>query len=551
MKLGMARGIGIVAALAGAVGCESDAPDAVDPPTLTVTSPQRALLRDHAGAITVTGTVAAAASTASPIDRVTVNGAPAPVAADGSFTAVIAAGEGFTQIHTVAHAANGGEATDTRAVIAGELRKPGTNIDRALTAAISADAFAKISVAAGTMMKQMDVGALARGMNPVQHAGDSNGEDCLFDRVYVDDLRFSDVKIALAPAQDAIDFTVELDGLDTPGHARYALACVSGTESWRITADRVVVSGQLVVTPNGMAGFDTHLVNPYVDITGLNIDASGIPGDIIDMMDLSSTIEWVVEQGAELAMGPVMNQALGGLAGVKHVSALGQTLDVTVAPSAIALDPSGGVITLDTAMLIEGAANSPGYVYTDNGMPHMDAGHGFQLGIADDLANELMAQVTALGLLSITQPSPAGTFDSTKLELTLPPMISADPTDGTMRVMIGDASATFLQAGVPAGHAAVNATMAIKITPANGGAGIAVTIGDPEVEVDVLDDVPNETHFTKAQLAHAVALTMKVQLEAMGALLSAVPLPQIAGMKMRDLSVGGDDGYVMVQGNLQ
>ncbi len=533
----------------GACSSEPGAPK--DPPVLRVTSPTRAYLTNHPGAVQVKGTVTPNATSQAPITQVMVNNIPATVGADGNFVAVIDASQGFTQIHTVASDAAGSTSDDTRSMLAGELQKPGANIAKAITAAISADAFAKISSAAASTIKNMDVGAMVKPMNPVQHAGDANGPDCLYDRVYLDDLKFSNVKISLIPASGALDFSVEIDGLDVPGHAAYAVSCLDGTESWRVTANRVVVSGQLNITPNGMQGFDTKLTNPNVQITGLNIDASGIPGTIIDMMHLNSTIEWVVEKGAEAAMGPIMNQALGGLAGPKQLDVMGKTIDMQVVPADIVFDPTGGLVTLDTSMLIEGSEGSQGFVFTDNGMPNMDPGNGFQLGLADDLMNEMMSQFNAIGMLNLSQASDGGTFDTTAMAMSLPPTISADPADGSMKVMLGDMTATFTNHGAAVAKAAINASMTLKIVPAANGYGVAVQLGKPDIHVDVLDDVANDTRLTNADLERSVSVTLASQIDSISKLLTSIPLPQVAGLQMKNLSIGSDEGYVMVKGSFE
>src|SRR5512135_928788 len=89
------------------------------PPVLKVTSPARSLIQDHAGQITVTGTVAPGVKGA-PVQKVMVNDVAAVVNADGTFSAVVTVKPGATLIHTEATDAGGGVATDTRSVEAGQ-----------------------------------------------------------------------------------------------------------------------------------------------------------------------------------------------------------------------------------------------------------------------------------------------------------------------------------------------------------------------------------------------------------------------------------------------
>src|SRR5690349_1476392 len=89
-----------------------------DTPVLTVTSPKRSTLQDHAGQLLVTGTATPNAK-GDPIDKVLVNNVQAVVGVDGTFTATIDIREGATLIKTVAKDKAGGEADDTRAIQAG------------------------------------------------------------------------------------------------------------------------------------------------------------------------------------------------------------------------------------------------------------------------------------------------------------------------------------------------------------------------------------------------------------------------------------------------
>ena len=532
-----------------AVGCTEGPAPYREPPVLKVTSPARSLVKTGAGQVTVTGTVTPN-SEGVPVEKVLVNNVQANVAADGSFQALIDINEGASFISTVARDQEGGEATDTRAVHAGNLRDVGANIDNAITASMSTQAFAKISAAAGPMIKGMNIGEMLAPMQPMQHSGDTGGEDCLFERVFINDVKFSDISISLVPVQGGLSFRAQIDGLDVPGYARYAVACVDGQTNLRVTADRVVVAGTLLVSPNGMQGFKTDLVDQTVQLTNFQLNASGIPGTIIDMIDMDTAIQFILAKGTELAMEPMMNSAMGALAGPKQLAVLGKNMTMQVSPSDISFDPSGALVTMNMAMLIEGAEGAR-YIYTDNGQPTMDAGNGFQLGLADDLANEMMSEAMAIGLLNIEMPATGGTFDATKISMSLPPMISADPTDGSMKVILGDMIATYTSRGIPVAKAAINAKIDLKIESAGNGYAVALTLGKPEIKFTVLDDIENITRMDDADLAKASEACLNAQIEHISKLLVNIPLPSVAGLQMRNLTVGSDNGYVMVKGTFE
>ena len=495
----------------------------------------------------VTGTVAPNAN-GDPIAEVLVNRVQATLAADGTFSAAIEVGEGATLIHTVARDASGATATDTRAMQAGQLRAVGVNLDRAVTAALSADAFAKLSAAAGPIIEGLDLGALLAPLQPMVHVGDEHGEDGAFARAYVDDVKFSEIKIAMSPVQGGLAFRAEIDRLDVPGHARYAVLWIPGSSTLRITADKIVVAGTLDVTPNGMAGFTTRLANPDVSVANFHLEAPGVPGDILGLLHLDTAIRFIISKGAELAMNPLMNQALGALGGPQQLDVLGKQLDLQVAPSTISFTPSGALVAMNLKVALAGSEASPGFIYTDSGAPTMDPGHGFQLGLADDLANELMAEAQAAGMLDLTIPQAGGTFDAAQIHMTLPPMISADASDGQLRLVLGDMQASYTSHGTPLAKASISAKVDLEISPLVNGTSVAVQLGTPEIHVDLLDDTDNGTGLDGQALSNATAAILGAQLDAMARLLVAIPLPAIAGLEVRDLSIGSDRGYVMVKG---
>jgi hypothetical protein len=260
-------------------------------------------------------------------------------------------------------------------------------------------------------------------------------------------------------------------------------------------------------------------------------------------------ISSIISKGAELAMEPMMNSALGGLAGPKEMDVLGKTLRMEVTPTDITFTNQGALVSMTMGMGISGAESAK-YVYVENGTPSMDPGAGFQLGLADDLANSMMSQAKSIGLLSLEMPATGGTFDSTAIEMTLPPMINAS-ADGKMQVVLGDMMATFKAKGTPVAKAAVNAKIALEVKPAGNGYAVALELGKPELTFNVVDDIANETRMSNDDLETAAAGCIEAQIAHISALLVNIPLPSLAGLQPRNLSVGSDNGYVMVKGTLE
>jgi hypothetical protein len=152
--------------LATAAACK-EAP----PPVLKITSPARSLIQRDAGPILVTGT-ALPGSSGDRVVKVVVNQVEATLQPDGSFTAMLDAPRGAMLLETVATSDSGASASDMRAVQTGQLRPVGTNIDRAITTALSADAFTRLSAAAGPLLRTLDLAAMLAPLQPMVTTGD-------------------------------------------------------------------------------------------------------------------------------------------------------------------------------------------------------------------------------------------------------------------------------------------------------------------------------------------------------------------------------------------
>src|SRR5688500_15084853 len=79
-------------------------------PIVKVSSPQRGMVQSETGQVAVSGTTLPGSDGAR-ITRVAVNGVPATLSADGSFTAVVEVRAGATLLETVASSESGGRGT--------------------------------------------------------------------------------------------------------------------------------------------------------------------------------------------------------------------------------------------------------------------------------------------------------------------------------------------------------------------------------------------------------------------------------------------------------
>ena len=117
-----------------------------------------------------------------------------PLSDDGSFTATIQVPPGGGLIQTTATAEDGGVATDTRAIAAGERRASGSSNPRAIAVQLAPNMFERIAQIATAEIKQADLGTLVRSANPVVDAAPAGG--CFGAQAHVDSVSISDAEVS-------------------------------------------------------------------------------------------------------------------------------------------------------------------------------------------------------------------------------------------------------------------------------------------------------------------------------------------------------------------
>jgi hypothetical protein len=283
----------VASLLTVAVACTSDdLASRPEPPALTVTSPARGTMREGLSSVEVIGTVGASA-TGSAAASVSVNGIDAPLAADGSFRVTVPVHAGTNLISTVALSADGGRADDMRGVLTGTFRPATATVENAIAAQLSAQTFEVLGNTAETLIAQTDLNMLVMPYNPVIAKGLSNGEeDCLYGKVSVrQGLDLDHADIALVPGDAGLALDATLHQLYIPLHARYAAACAStaSTEHHDQRHHRAPARHDRG-RPSTPAASTSSWSRPTVTFTGFDVDASGLPGAVISLLDLDNEI---------------------------------------------------------------------------------------------------------------------------------------------------------------------------------------------------------------------------------------------------------------------
>ena len=103
--------------------------------------------------------------------------------------------------------------------------------------------------------------------------------------------------------------------------------CLDGGSDLTITASHIKVAGMLGVGVRAGA-FDIALTGQTVQLTGVHVDLSGLPGEVIGWLDLDHALASVVGWAAGQLVVPALNSALGSLNDTRTVNVLGTAVDI-------------------------------------------------------------------------------------------------------------------------------------------------------------------------------------------------------------------------------
>ncbi len=525
---------------------------AIDPnaPRVHITSPMRGTFAGDVKTITVTGDASDDVGVAS----VTVNGVAATLAADGTWTATVPVTAGTNLLHAIATDAQGNAGKESRAVVAGPMAKIDMQVPDALTAALSAQTFNALGRGLTGYLINGDLESVIAPHNPVVDVG--GGPDCLYAQGAVTSVKVGGATtVTLTPQSGGLGLSVQLDQLNVGMHLNYAAACIDGSRDITISASHVSITGMLAVGVKQDA-FDIQLTNQNVTITGFNVDLGGIPGAVVDLLHLDTALGPILGWATEKFVVPMLNNALAGLNNTKTIDVLGTPVDVSVKPSSITFDVSGALVKLNTTLRAQGDAMAPGYVFVPNTAPAMDTSHGFQLAIADDAANQLLASFWAAKGMDKTFDLKTGSYgdigklyDKVELAAAVPPYV--DATGGALKLTVGDLVATFKNGDQVATQVAINAEVDVRVTAGSDG-NPRLDVGTPTTYVDILDenvDGANELSTAQFEVISSFALGRIIAVGSGS--IGAIPLPAFGGVAVQNLSIAEQTGYLVVDGEVQ
>lgn len=549
-------GVGGIGTLGALTGCsdhpyDPDAP-AIDPnaPSVHITSPARGTFAGDVPMLLVTGT----ATDDSHVASVEVNGVPAMLAGDGSWQATILVSAGTQLIHATAKDNEGNVGKESRAVVIGPMQPIATAVPQAITAAMSAQTFDAIGRGITGILRAGDLAAFIASRNPVIDLG--SGPDCLFVQAAITHMTAgSATQVSLTPGNGGLKLDVELDQVNVGMHLGYAVACLGDSRDITITASHIKVTGALNLGVSHGA-FDIKFTNQDVQITGLDLDLGGVPGDIVDLLHLGTAIGPILGWAAQTFVVPALNSALAGLGDVKTVDILGTPVDIRVTPAQIYVDPTGAIIELDTALRAHGDTASPGYVYVPNEAPSMTTDRGFELAVADDAVNQLLGSFWAARGMDKAFDLDTGSYgaigqlyDRVELSAKVPPYV--DASGGVLKLTIGDFLATFKHGAAVATQVAVNAEVAVQVMTGSDG-GLRLDVGTPTTYVDILDEnVDGANSLSNAQFEVITSFALARVIAVGSSSVGALPLPAFGGVGVHNVGIAEQTGYLVVAGDVQ
>jgi len=525
-----------------------------NPPILEITAPLRGAMSDGTILI-VTGR---AFDYETSVTQVTVNGHLAELEIDGTFTFELSGTDGIIFLETVAVDEAGNQQFDTRAVLIGNLVEQDTPVADGVVARIGADTYEVLGRMVSELASITDFEALALSLNPVVNTG--NG--CNSAKIYVETLSLGDVPVSATAVAGGIDAAVSVKDVEVTGRVTFRLLCIGGSASFTITADSYNLTG--LVRPTIVnSDISLRLDNVTSAFSGFDLDVGGIPGFVENLFEgkvRDFLADLLGDRVGELLPDRASEFLSDLLADSYTISALGHSINVSVKPTAMTWDESGGLIIIETNASVDGVFGAH-YLSTPMAPPIADMGApGLQVGLADDVPNQLLAAMWAAGSFEIgydtRENDPVRTFfpraDRVEIYFSLPPVATA-ATIGILDIAVGDVIVEILDDDEGLGTLAKIAISAqLHLAAALGADGrIHLQTAQSRILTQILEQ--SDQLFIPLDSAKAAAfadLAIKRFARNADDLLAGLPIPSLVGATLTNPTIEPRGGYVVVGASL-
>lgn len=402
-------------------------------PTLTMISPDRGTFVEGA-TVAVLGRV----RDDGPV-RVTVNGADAAIAADGSFRATLVAPPGLAIIETHAIDDTGHDVRDVRSVLAGSSASSDGSSRAPIGVRLGRGGLRALGKALGASAAAIDFTATAQALNPVYDRG-----GCLGARADIAKMSVGKIEVALTPRPGAIEIDVVVADVVVALDVHYKVACIGGTTKMTVrTSARVRGDLRAALADRRI---QTSLPAAIVVLDDFRVDIGAIPRPIEDLVrgTIRAGVETTVKKAIESKVPQLADAKLAELlAAPPTPSLLGHDLKIDVVPRRLELSATGVFVAADTALVISGGEGGR-YVSTPAALAGGATEQDLGVWIAADTINQLLGglwaarafertvPITAVGPLAMLLDDKVRTIE---VAMSLPPTVS---TAAVLELAIGD-----------------------------------------------------------------------------------------------------------------
>jgi hypothetical protein len=542
--------LGLVAACGNSVTDDptDDATRDALPPTIEIEAPARGTIADGAttmgrGRVPDLGGVAA----------VTINGREASLDGD-RFELELTGAPGINLIETRAVDRAGNAATDARAVLIGALADQGTRIEDALVVRIDGPAIDALAAVAGAALSETDWSTLFDPDVPIY---DERG--CGEATVWLDALSIGEVAMDATPVADGIALAASALDLRVEGHLHFKTpwwaGCFGGNREFVIADPSWDAS--MSVRPTLTAGVVAVEVGALVmdEAYPIDLEPDFLEGTLRKRLRAGINEKLRAEVAPTLS-GVVTDLLDEFLARDLPVAVMGQTVRLSLAPTAMAWGADGGRVALAASAVVDGVEGAS-YLANPAPAPTDLGSEGVAIAVADDLANQLFAGMWAAGALELgyvpAEDDPLFTIfptaDAVEIEMLLPPIVDADVEAGDLGLTVGDALIDVKQDGATLGRFALYAELELKAVVADDGT-LRLRTGAPRVVAQLLEqaaDLPIELDDEK--IAAFSEYAIKDFVHDADDLLASLPIPS-TGATIASPDVRPRDGYVVLAGTL-
>ncbi len=555
MKLSLPLLAALLALSACSSGDKGDAPvdDDFSAPLIVISSPLRGTMTAD-GLVLVEGHVS---DEGSGVAQLEINGAPAEISDDGSFSLSIPLPYGITLLESVAIDNAGNRSDDLRAILNGTMAPQGTVVDDALIAKINKQTLGVLEGSVESLAESTDFGEVAQPLNPIADMGGS----CLGVKVNLNSADKSDVTMALVPTSAGLEVEVVMANLDVDMRASYKVACFGASGDLNISAQSAKATGLLDLSIDANGQIQVDLSDLSTSFVGFDLDVGGIPEVIVNLFN--STVESKVRKLLEdqvKAMVPEMGKEfLAEFTSASwSVPVLSDTLDISIAPTALDISDEGIALRVEAVTSFAGV-DGASFLLSPSPPPMSGSNdQGLNIGIADDLGNQLLASLWASGMLEATmqpllvepmQSLFGDTADDIRVELALPPVLSTDPATNAVRLSIGDLIVHVGEGNSTLVEFAISAAIDLKITSENGS--LKLVTDAASIRGKVIELSKEVTLNVNDQTVEAIGeLAIREISDQSEGLLDALPIPTFGAIMLGQPQVRAADGYLMIDADI-